>query len=66
MSTPPQDNAADEYARQFMPPRAPRQVGRPNNPQRTPVEETVAVAEAPPEPVEEIAEAPAADCRHLR
>ena len=58
MSTPPQDSNADEYARQFMPPERRARLAA-EQPAADAVEETVAVAEAPPEPVEEIAEAPA-------
>ena len=57
MSTPPQDSNADEYARQFMPPERRARLAA-EQPAADAAEETVAVAEAPPEPVEEIAEAP--------
>ena len=58
MSTPPQDSNADEYARQFMPPERRARLAA-EQPAADAAEETVAVAEAPPEPVEEIVEAPA-------
>ena len=57
MSESPRDNAADEYARQFMPPERRARLAA-EQPAAETVEETVAVAEAPPEPVEEVAEAP--------
>ena len=53
MSESPQNNATDEYARQFMPP---ERRGQPA-PER-PAAETVAVAAAQREPVAEIADAP--------
>ena len=57
MSEAPQNSAADEYARQFMPPERRARLA-PEQPAPETVEETVAVAEPRPEPVEEIADAP--------
>ena len=57
MSESPRGNTADEYARQFMPPERRARLAA-EQPAAETVEETVAVAEAPPEPVEEVAEAP--------
>ncbi len=57
MSESPRDNAVDEYARQFMPPERRARLAA-EQPAAETLEETVAVAEAPPEPVVEVAEAP--------
>ena len=60
MSQSPQDRPADEYARQFMPPERRARLDA-EQPVADTVEETVAVADAPPaaaaESVEEVAEA---------
>ena len=61
MSEAPQNSAADDYARQFMPPERRARLAA-EQPAADTVEETVAVADAPPaavaETVEEVVEAP--------
>ena len=67
MSVSPQDNAAEEYARQFMPPERRTRLA-PRQPAADAAEETVAVADThpepvadtPPAPVEEVPKTPAA------
>ena len=61
MSEAPQNSAADDYARQFMPPERRARLAA-EQPAADSVEETVAVADAPPaavaETIEEVVEAP--------
>ena len=60
MSESPQDNPADEYARQFMPPERRARLA-PQQPAADAAEETVAVADTPPTPVADTPAPPAAD-----
>ncbi len=60
MSESPQDNPADEYARQFMPPERRARLA-PQQPAADAAEETVAVADTPPTPVADTPEPPVAD-----